>query len=81
MRVTLENTNRIVEVQRAGHGGTSVPGRVWQGYTESGIPVVFVVTRVQVAAEFDQSLFQRELTECAAPPRADAQAIPWRFIL
>lgn len=77
MKVTLENTDRFVQVQ--GPGG-AVPGRVWQGYSENGLPVVFVVTLVQVPAECDQTIFARQLRECAAP-RADALVIPLRFIL
>lgn len=81
MKVTLENTDRIVEVERQGRAGESVPGRVWHGYTETGIPVVFVVTRVQVPAHCDQSAFQRELQETAAPAGRDARAIDMRFII
>lgn len=36
MKVTIENTDKLVELDL---GETSVPARVWQGQTESGIPV------------------------------------------
>ncbi len=73
MKLTLKNTTKIVDLN-------GVPARIWQGQTDSGIPVVAYITRVQVSKDADCEQFSRELQETAAP-RADVQAIPMRLIL
>jgi len=73
MKVTLESTTRIVEI-------AGVPGRVWEGHTESGIPVIAVITRVAVH-QSQHTEFETELRECRAPSDAAVQAIPLRLIL
>ena len=76
MRMTLENTSKIVELN-------GVPARIWEGCTESGIPVVAFVTRVAVAegqAAEAYAEFEREL-RATRPPSAEAAAIPARLIL
>ena len=60
MKVTLESTAQIVEVN-------GVPARVWDGTTESGIPVSVLVTRVAVERTQDTAQFEAELSECKAP--------------
>lgn len=80
MRVTLESTSRIVHV--VGEAGDTVPGRVWEGRTDSGIPVFAVVTRI--AAEDDGAdlgQFEAELQRCADPTPQSFAAIPARLIL
>lgn len=84
MKITLENTDRIVELDI---DGTIVPARIWQGQTESGIPVHAYMTRIvpevpltdsridELTAEFEREL-RREAT-----PRAAVQAIPLRLVL
>lgn len=81
MRVTLESTSRIVEV--VGEKGAAVPGRVWEGHTQSGIPVFAVVTRIAVRADRDLSQFEAELQRCP-DARASSEsfaAIPARLVL
>ena len=73
MKVTLESTSKIVEVN-------GVPCRIWQGETESGIPVHGFITRIAVHKNADASEFERELQECR-PPSHDIQAYPARIIL
>ena len=58
----------------------SVPARVWQGTSESGVPVICWVTRVAVARDADTTQFEAELTEHRAPS-AEALAFPLRMIL
>ena len=58
----------------------SVGARIWEGHTESGIPVHCYVTRIAVANGQDTSQFERELQEHAAPS-ADIAAIPLHLIL
>lgn len=70
MKVTLESTNRIVQVEAPG-GGT-IPGRVWEGTTPSGIFVSAVITRLATPLDADQSQFLAELSEQSpVPQRSD----------
>lgn len=78
MKVTLESTTKIVELEGAGPG--TVPARIWEGETDTGIPVHVFVTRIRVAADQDCQQFEKEVQECRAPcPKVDA--IPLRLIL
>ena len=73
MKITIENTSKIVELN-------GVPARIWEGKTDSGIPVHCYVTRIAVRNGADHSQFERELQETRAPS-ADVAAIPMRMIL
>ena len=80
MKLTLESTDKIVTLVV---NGRDVPARVWQGQTESGIPVHCFITRVAVEEgrpDEDYRQFERELAE-QAKPRLDVQSIPLRFII
>jgi hypothetical protein len=74
MKVTLESTSKIVEIN-------GVPARVWEGKTESGIDVHCFITRVAVHKDDDTSQFERELKENTPPRNADVQAYPLRMII
>ena len=59
--------------------------RIWEGQTDSGIPVHCYVTRIAVAKDEDcpqveMERFERELQEQRAPS-AETEAIPLRMIL
>lgn len=84
MKITLENTDKIVTLEV---NGASVPARVWQGETESGIQVHAFITRI--APEILESdpnidalteVFERELQR-TAKPRAITDSIPLHLIL
>ena len=80
MKIQLEQTDRIVELES--DGGT-VPARIWQGETESGIRVLAYVTRIMPVMDKDdprQQEFQDALAQTAAP-RAEVNGIPLRLIL
>lgn len=79
MKITLESTTKIIELRTA--SGT-VPARVWEGKTESGIPVEAWVTRIAVRSDqgHDLAQFELELAEQKAPS-AEVQAWPLRLIL
>lgn len=79
MKITVESTSKIVELLSAGavHG---VPARLWEGRTESGIPVHVFITRIAVANDRDTAQFEQELLEVRAPS-ADVQAYPLRMVL
>jgi len=73
MKINLESTTKIVTLN-------GVPARIWEGKTESGIPVHAYVTRIAVARDQDCSEFERELQEHRAPS-VDVAAIPLRLLL
>jgi hypothetical protein len=90
MRITIESTDKVVELIAAGLNGAPavfIEARIWQGQTDSGIPVQVFVTRI--APEVEESdprvdelteQFALELRRTAAP-RATVAAIPLRLIL
>ncbi len=77
MKITIESTDRIITLV-ADSG--SVPARLWEGTTDSGIKVQVAVTRI--AAESGENLeqFEKELLEQRAPT-SDSMAFPLRMIL
>lgn len=80
MKITIESTNKIVELVINGVG---VPARIWQGVTESGIPVhCFATLTVPEMPPNDprHAEFERELISWA-PPRPTVEAIPLRLVL
>jgi hypothetical protein len=85
MKLTIESTSKVVELLLA---GAAIPARVWEGRTESGIPVHCYVTRLMpVVADSPQNAelfreFERELLlEQRVPLSDDVKAIPLRLIL
>ena len=77
MRVTLESTSKIVELQTS---TGVVPARIWEGHTESGIPCHAYMTRIAVDKHQDASQFERELLEQRTPSAAIA-VIPTRLVI
>jgi len=80
MKITIENTSVITQLVV---NGIDVPARVWQGETDSGVPVQVFITRI--APEIPKTdprneEFARELQETAAP-RPTIAVIPLRMIL
>lgn len=74
MKITVQSTDKIVQFN-------GLPARIWEGHTESGIPVHCYVTRIAAPNDGrDLSQFTRELNEHAAPS-AKIQAIPLRMVL
>lgn len=75
MKIHIESTTKVVEVN-------GLPARIWEGHTDSGIPIHCFITRVAVANNqgLDHSQFERELEEQRAPSVA-VEAIPLRLIL
>jgi hypothetical protein len=82
MKITIESTSKIVELEIPGQG--CVPARVWQGETDSGIPVACYVTRISPLIPKDDVLndqFARELTEVREPLPIIRDTIPLRLII
>lgn len=84
MKITIESTTKVVKLCK---DGAEVEARVWQGRTESGIPVQAFITRIapevpkddpridEKTKEFEEDLQRR------ADPRPSVQAIPLRFFI
>jgi hypothetical protein len=73
LKITLENTTKIVELN-------GVTCRIWEGHTESGIPVHCFIARV--AAHQDED--QRELAIALSAQRQPSPAIeayPLRMVI
>lgn len=77
MKITIESTTKIVELQTP---TGIVPARIWEGTTESGIPVHCYVARIAVQKDQDCTQFERELQE-HKPPTPAIQAISLRMII
>ena len=74
MKITIESTEQITEIN-------GVPGRVWQGETATGIPIVCLITFVGVRNGHPTDEFEKELKEHAAPNRDAVEAFDPRLIL
>lgn len=78
MKIQIESTTKVIEMRTP--DGSLVPARIWEGHTESGIPVHCYITRIACHESADQEQFKRELTETRVPS-PEIAAIPMRFIL
>jgi hypothetical protein len=81
MKITIESTSKLVNFVT--ENGAVVQARIWEGHTESGIPVHCFVTRLApTIPRIDprQAEFQRELLEQSAPS-AEVAVYPLRMIL
>jgi len=76
MKITIESTSSIVEIDNA----SILQCRVWEGVTERGVKVQLLVPRIAVHKDDDVSQFQEELREMS-PPTANYPAFPLRMIL
>jgi hypothetical protein len=77
MKIQIESTSKIVQVDT---GAGTVPARIWEGTTESGILVHCFVTRIAALKSEDLTQFEVELVEQRIPS-ADVAAYPKRLIL
>ena len=74
MTITLESTTRLVEIN-------GMPARVWEGQTDTGIPITALLTRIAVQESEDQQQFERELVSCRPPSNVAIEAFPLRMLL
>lgn len=84
MKITIESTSKVVFLIA---DGEEVTARIWQGHTESGIPVQCFITRIspeipQNHPNIDEltAEFERDLKRQAAP-RPTVEAIPLRMVI
>lgn len=78
MKIAIHSTSHVTELQTP---QGSVPARIWEGFTESGVPVHCYITRIAPTIPKDdprQEEFVRELKEQRAPT---VPGIPLRMIL
>lgn len=80
MKIILESTDRVVTIATANSRG-EIEARVWQGKTDSGIPVVALIPRIAVPEGQPQEEFRRELQEHAAPSEDALRSFPLRMII
>jgi hypothetical protein len=80
MKITIESTSRVVYLVTTVSEEPGFPCRVWEGQTDSGIPVTCLVSRIGVLKTDDQSQFDSELIEQREPSDA-TRAFPLRMIL
>jgi len=73
MTIVIHSTEKIVSLN-------GVAARIWEGKTDSGIPVHCYVTRIAVADDEDTTQFERELQQ-HCPPSPAIDAIPLSMIL
>lgn len=86
MKITIESTPKFVTLVV---NGADVPARVWQGASESGIPVHVFITRIvpevpKSDPRIDEltSEFERDLKRCPdIDMRRTVEAIPLRFFI
>ncbi len=78
MIVRLTSTTKIVDLTTP---TGIVLARVWEGVTESGIPVHAFITRIGVERTADNAQFERELIECRAPSPLLDESYPARMVL
>jgi hypothetical protein len=84
MRIMLESTTKVVELN-------GVPARIWEGATESGIPIYAYVTRMPVDEQERRGLtvaplayqeqFDVELNATSREAAPALQAIALRVVL
>jgi hypothetical protein len=78
MKITIESTDRLVTISD-GANRCEIPARVWEGTTESGIPVSVLVTRIAASIAHNQAEFEKQLQECRPPTMHEVY--PLRMIL
>lgn len=75
MRIQIESTRELIEINGA-------PGRLWEGKTESGIPILCYVTLIAVKEGQPESVyaeFESELTR--QHPKPATECIDLRLLL
>jgi hypothetical protein len=76
MKIIIESTDQLVTIEK---DGAQIPGRIWEGYTESGIFVQCLVTRIGAPKQANLEQFDRELKECRPPEVTNV--FPLRMII
>jgi|HubBroStandDraft_2_1064218.scaffolds.fasta_scaffold10684_4 hypothetical protein len=85
MTITITSTSEVVTLSRDGTADERLGGeilcRVWEGKTESGIPVQCLLARIAAQGNDDQlAQFEDQLIE-QAPPTSPERAFPLRMLI
>jgi hypothetical protein len=78
MSVLAESTGKLVDIVT--EGLNSVPARLWEGETASGVKCVLYVTRIACLEPGREADFERDLKETRVPS-AVVQGFPIRVVL
>ena len=73
MKIEIESTEKIVELN-------GMPARIWDGKTDSGIPVHCFITRISPQTHDSIEQFEKELLE-QKPPSAEILSYPLHMVL
>lgn len=76
MKILIESTSKVVRFN-------GLEARIWEGQTDTGVPVHCFVTRIAPTIPRDdprQAQFERELEE-KQPPTPEMECYPLRMIL
>jgi hypothetical protein len=76
MKIIIENTNKVVQLN-------GVPARIWEGETESGVPVICYVNMISPRTHDAEvnARFERELKEVRNASPAAARAYDMRYFI
>lgn len=81
MKITIESTSKLVKLQSGIGSDSTLPARIWEGFTESGIKIHCFITRIAIDKdETRDEEFKKELSEQKVPSSA-IEAYPLRLIL
>lgn len=76
MKIIIESTDTVIDI------GGGMKARLWEGHTDSGIPVHAFIPGVAVNSAHDQTQFEREMIEVKpASVRFPAIAIDLRHVI
>lgn len=73
MTITITNTQKIIYIN-------GIPARVWEGKTESGVPIHAFVTRIGVDKSENLEQFEKELQSCK-PLSKELESYPTKLLL
>jgi hypothetical protein len=78
MKITVESTDKVVNLFRG--SGQELACRIWEGYSENGVPVQCMIVRVAAPVECNQAEFEHDLEE-TRPPQMQPEIFPLRLVL
>jgi hypothetical protein len=78
MKILIESTSKLVTLTTP---DGSVPARIWEGMTDTGIAVHAFVTRIAVNRTDDASQFEAELLETRSPSPLVDESYPSSLVL
>ena len=81
MQITIESTDRIVEIvdEKSGH---VVLARMWEGKTAAGVEVFCLISSIAAHKDADHAEFRRDLDERhQSPSIAGMSVFPLRMVI